>query len=339
MSDSNIVLTFDGEATAGHRLEAETVAASLIGVQKAVRMLASAEREGWTGSKKKYKPTRSIREHVLLKVSVPVEGSFVLPMTVADDDPGTGAIVAKYAAFLDWLAGAEPRPDIRGGVLDHLLIATQEWLPRREDLFVRPMVGGRQLRNLTVAALERARDLLADRPVREGKVIGRLTRAYLEEGEMRLRHPPTGRTFRMPLPDAVRGNLTLSRGQWVEVMGKFHADADGEPLDFVEVSYIGLPDLGPMLVSEFVADSKVIHISPPLELAVVLDAESHQLYVAQDKSIGLHAFSADRAALAREVADHLAFLWRAYGTAPVSVLAPDAIALQARLQARLTEVR
>lgn len=336
-ASKDIVLTFDGKATAGHRLDAETVAASLLGVQKAMRMLASAEREGWAGDKRKYRPTRAVREQVVVEVSPPGEGSFVLPMTLAGDVEGAGGLVDTFAAFLEWLGGGDVVPDLRSSVLEHLLRTTLEWLPTRDDLFVRPAVGGRELPRLDAASRERAGVLLAERPSHSLWIKGEIIRAYLEEGEVRLRHPPSGRTFRLQVPDEVRGSLSLARGQWVEVFGTFRCDVHGEPVEIQDAATVRMPDLSPLAVTDFEVGGARLIIDPPLALPVTLDRDSHQLFVVEERAVGLHAFAVLREDLLEEVVDQLAFLWRAYATAPPEALAPDAVALRERILLRIRE--
>lgn len=169
------------------------------------------------------------------------------------------------------------------------------------------------------------------------RLIGEVTRAYLEEGQVRLRHPPSRRTFRVDVPKEVRAKLSLDRGQWVEVIGRFRCDLRGDPVEVQSVVSLDLPDLSPMEVNAIPLGRVVLRPTRRIQLSVALDDDTHQLFVVEDRNIGLHAFAYDRADLLGEVENHLRFLWTNYAKAPNKELAPDAIDLAGRLRAAFEE--
>lgn len=339
-SQPDIEVAFEGTATENHELDADLVAASIVGVQKAVRMIASAQVEGWSGDRRRYRATKAMRETVVVKVAAPKPGSLVLPMSVTDATGEDNDLVGIFGSFFDWLAGDDDsRPELAGNVLDHLLRSALDWLPQRSDVSVRLRLRGVDHRVVNSTTRERAEDLLAQGTFAALRLIGEVTRAYLEEGQIRLKHPPTGRTFRVDVPKEVRTKLSLDRGQWVEVAGRFRCDHRGEPVEVQSIEDLRLPDLSPIELGEIPLDRSVLHPTRRIQLGVALDDDTHQLFVVEDPAIGLHAFAYDRTDLLTEIEDNLRFLWKNYARASNDELAPDAIDLAERLRTAFKERR
>jgi hypothetical protein len=336
----DIEVAFEGKATEGHELDADLVAATIVGVQKAVRMIASASTEGWSGDRSKYRPSKAVRESVVVKVAAPKAGSLVLPMRVLGPGQSQPELIDSFGSFFDWLAGDdERRPDLGGNVLDLMLRSAMDWLPSTSDVAIKLRLRGVDHLTVTSAARERAEVLLALGAIESRHLIGEVTRAYLEEGQVRLRHPPSRRTFRVDVPKDVRAKLSLDKGQWVEVVGRFRCDLRGDPVEVMSVDSLDLPDLSHWTLDEVALDGFTLRASPPRSLTVELDEDTHQLFVVQDASIGLRAFAYDRSDLAEEVREQLRFLWFNYARAESDRLAPDGQVLAAGLRAAFTEQR
>ncbi len=326
-SQPDIELVFEGEATDNHELDAELVAASILGVQKAVRMIASAQIEGWNGDKQRYRPSNPMRESIVVKVAAAKAGSLALPMSVVDSTGKGGDLAGQYGGFFDWLAGDdECQPDLPGNVLDHLLRSALEWIPQRADVRLRLRLRGVDHRSVNIATTERVEHLLAQTTFETLRLIAEVTRAYLDEGQVRVRHPPSQRTFRVDVPKEVRSQLSLDRGQWVAVTGKFRCNGQGEPVDIQSLEHLGLPDLSPITLGPIPIGAVTVYPRTPIHLNVTLDEATHQLYVVEEPNIGLQAFTYERADLATEIEDHIRFLWTTYASAPADQLAPDASA-------------
>jgi len=154
---------------------------------------------------------------------------------------------------------------------------------------------------------------------------------------VRLRHPPSRRTFRVDVPAHVRARLSLTPGQWLVVDGRFRCDRHGDPVDLEALDRVDLADLSPVQVVEVPRRPSPLRARQPLTLAVTLDDETHQLFVVREPRLGLHAFVHDRAQLVEEVEEQLCFLWTTYACADQAQLAGDARALQANLRAAFFE--
>mgnify|MGYP007132073381 CR=1 FL=1 len=302
-------------------------------------MIASAQRETWSGDRRKFRPTKAVRAEVVLQVSAPEPGSFVLPMDLAAEEQERSLVVDLFDQFVGWIRGEGDAPDdLASNVLEHLLRTTLEWLPSRDDLTTAFSIRGGAERAVDVNVRERVRELLESWTFEELAIRGEVVRAYIREAEVRLRYPPTGRTFRVPVSTSVKQKLTLQEGQWLEIQGRFRCSADGEPIDIEEVRRVDLPDLEALAVHDVPWRKGVLRPRTALELPVHLDEDTHQLFVGVLEDIGLRAFSFSRPGLKDEVAEQLAFLWATYVQVAEEELAPDALRVREGLLRRFVEV-
>lgn len=335
MPEPDIQLTFDGPAVERHQLEVDRVVEVLEVLQRSLRVLASAEQPGWAeGFRRKFAPSKAIAQRVVLRMGPPVAGSLTVPLYLG---PGNDGPLNGLHQLLSWSAAEGPEPEAPPKVLDYLLESIERVLPGGAELAWCLGVRGQRVLRLDHVTRERTRALREALEFERLDIKGKLVSASLEEGEVSVLHPPSGRRFRVPLSRKLRRDLTLDPDQWLVVRGEFWVLRDGSPRDLRHVERVELPDLRPLRLQSFTVGDRRIRFDEPLELTVSLDPETHQLYVATDEALHLHVFAYERDDLQAELIEQLVFLWTSYAEAPPSALTPEARQLRARLLARCTE--
>jgi hypothetical protein len=112
-------------------------------------------------------------------------------------------------------------------------------------------------------------------------------------------------------------------------------DRENNPKTAIEVPRIEPLDLSPLKIDRFTHGDNVFQIEPPLELKPILDDESKQLLVVEEKQLDLLVYASTREELEREVNSYLRLLCNEYANEVSEKLTPATQALQTNIRQRL----
>lgn len=334
MAESDLTLKFSGHAADQHQLDITSVVNTLQGVERSLMILAAVELTEWSGNFSKFRPSKKVTEAVSLKLSAPEASSFLLSFVLYSDV--SESLVEKYARTLAWVADESESPpnDISTSVRNFLLEDLQRWLPSIEGLTVEASGKGiKQQIRLTHKALDRARNLVTPSDLRDVSLICEVTRIYLKEGEIRVAHEPSGRSFRIGVSLEVSKNLHFAKGQLVSVSGSFLFKNDRPIAVYGDNYTVEAIDTSPIqVVSIDLPEGKQLTPVKTVTVDVHVDEECAQVLVGRNKDFDLLVMANSRSDLINEIAAELAFLWTAYASSPDEELDEDALKLAEALR-------
>jgi hypothetical protein len=347
-NDMQSELVVTGPDVGSGMVPAEVVVRLLSGMQQ-LALIFAASAEGRPVSQR-FKPTAELRQRYNLRCGVPSAGSYHLPIDLVDVSPQRQLI--KPSQVLDGMqnfiravqnddkeAAKHILPESR--YRERALRELRSFAPRPAEgwsasvgLKGSPAVSlnGRLGRNID----EWLKADLTEQAVMT--VTGELIRINFDEHKLFIRHPVTGRQIECTYIPEIEDDLIESRRGFIQVTGEFVLDADGEPLRLTSVTRIEAVDCSPLVFARIEHNGLVLKAKDPLELIPMLDEESQQLLLVTYEPLDLHAFASTRDDLAGEVAEHLAFAWKAYVKEDPSRLTPRAEELANALRERFEEV-
>lgn len=343
--DARARLRVTGPATEGHSVPADVLVRAIQGVQQAVWLLAAATEARTV--RRRFNPDQALRKRFALRIAVAEPGSYAIPMTLVDDRQqaslATGGESLLVVLGRLWKAIAESDlPSVRAAVSDegYFLRLLQEL--RR----ILPKAGERW--GVAFGAEGQAEVELGvrHRPVvehwlespseqRETSVIGDLLRIDFAAKRVWILYPPTSREIECTYREEVEDTIVDARRGLFQVTGQFVLDADGHPKQLTDVRSIDPVDLSPVELAEVEGDGLRLLLSPAVLITPELDPEEQQSFTATVDEFGFTLGGRTREALLQDFAEQMAFVWREYAETPEADLTADAIALRARLLARI----
>jgi hypothetical protein len=335
---------------------ADVLARALIGVQQTALLIAAAS-EGHKVHER-FRPSQRLRERATLLCELPTTGSYAVPMRLIDaqlrlsfgQDEPVGLMVALQRLLDAVKLGASdvarsllPDSAIRAKVLQEL----ERFLPQPGDPWA-----------IGFSSHGHPETILDDRAVRVVEewltaelapadttmtVTGELARVWFDEKKIVIIYKPTQRPINCFLRDEVvdallehRSVVARTGGIYkVQVTGKFTLDRNEHPKQLTDVYRVAPVDTSPMEFDKVRREGRTFTIAPPLKLALSLDEESEQFYVATEEDLDLNVYAPTREQVVEEVAAQLAFNWDQYAQEPPEKLAKGAQRLRDALLARV----
>jgi hypothetical protein len=310
-----------------HQVRADTLAASLSGLQRIAYILGAAQ-DGVEISER-FKPTRGLLEKYALRCGLGREGSYALPldagpeMTLFHDGESVTLVDAIHQIWEAIATNSEeilkrllPSPILRKRLAREAL----QILPRSGSPY---KIGFRSARRmepvvLTPRAIRTVKDWLqpAVPDDAEMTVTGKLQKIDFERKVVSILFKPTQRTIECIYLPEIEDTIVESRAAPIQVTGKFSLDEDGYPKQLTEVNRIEPIDLSSVIVTESpLSEHSILRALSPLELEVSLDDESGQYMVVEDSRLGINAFALNRELLMDELEEQLRMLWTEYAKA------------------------
>jgi hypothetical protein len=343
-----------------HEVPVDVLARALLGVQQtAVLIVAATSRQA---VRERFRPTERLRERAMLVCEVPTPGSFAVPLRLADGPftlpIGQGREIGLMEAIQRLLSSVQtganafawdlmPDSAIRMRTLREL----QRFLPQPGEPWA---IGFSSYQREETILDERALRVIDDWLARETApeaavmtVTGKLVGVFFDEKRILIDYKPTNKQINCFLRDDVVDAILEDRvaklrsgGSFqIQVTGQFVLDRNEHPKKLTDVYRVASVDTSPMVFERIYHQEHLYTLSPPLKLALSLDPESGQFYVASDDELDIHVYAQTREQLAEEVAAQIAFNWREYAQEAPEKLAKGALLLRQRLLARVRETR
>ncbi len=332
-----------------HQVRADTLAASLSGLQRIAYILGAAQ-DGIEVSER-FKPSRGLLEKYALRCGLARSGSYAIPLdagpelTLFHDGESVTLVDAIHQIWEAIATNSEehlkrllPSPILRKRLAREAL----QILPRSGSPY---RVGFRSARRsdavvLTPRAVRTVKDWLqpAVPDDAEMTVTGKLQRIDFDRKVVAILFKPTQRTIECIYLPEIEDTIVESRAAPIQVTGKFSLDEDGYPKQLTEVNRIEPIDLSPVILTESpLSDGSILRMATPLELDVSLDDESGQYMVVEDSRLGIHAFALNRELLMDELEDQIRMLWAEYAKAADNELDEESQARKRALLAAFEE--
>jgi len=344
MSIESTKISIIGSETENHQVSIETITQVLAGIQKTVYLLAAAKHK--QPLQKRFTPNREIKKTYTLTCGLSEEGSYVIPLSQAEQPP-----------LIDELPILNDLAVLFNAVAAGAVEQIQDLLPDsryyekvlREMVRYLPKPGGNW--GLSFQPAGQTSIILESKSVRvvEGwltqeerqdtvmTVTGELIRIDFDKNIVTLRYPPTNREMECSYVEAIEDNIIDSRRELIQVTGRFTLDTEGHPLRLVDVSRIEPVDLSPMTFSSIEQEGRILQLIPPLVVEPNLDEESQQLLVVSDAELDFHVYAQTRETLADDLTAELFLLWDEYAQAGDNELTDVALQLKRKLLIRMQE--
>ena len=168
-------------------------------------------------------------------------------------------------------------------------------------------------------------------------VTGELKNINFFERKITLIYPPTSKELECFYDEALEDLLYERRRDLIQVTGRVVLGEHGEPKQIIDVTDIRDIDLTPFELAHVEHGPLHLDARTPLALEPTLD-DSKQLLCVEHADLGLCAFAQTREALANELAEQMAMLWREYAQANDTELDAPAQQLKQALLDRFVEV-
>lgn len=341
VEENKASLSIEGLETAKHRISSEILSRIIEGFQRVAWILGAAS-EGQVYDKRCRFPSE-FKERHKIEWGLSVAGSYVLPLYQAESIQEGQTVqhvdLSKIYGIFSAISSQrfedlkQILPDSR--LREKLLETLKYFLPRSwENWQIKYVFQDRPPASLDQKSYSIVKtwysESLSSRKLDEVLTIkGDLLRIDFEAHKVLVRYPPTHRPIECYYLPEIEDSILESRKELIEVTGRFVLDNEGHPERLSEVSVIQPVDLSEMILSKFEqADQQLIVLNKPLTLKPFLDEETSQLYVLEDKLIGIHVSASTREELMESLTDQIFFLWDTYGRDDV---APDNLTTKANI--------
>jgi hypothetical protein len=336
-----------------HTVPAEVLIHVLQHLQQSVFLIAM-DNEGVSISQRA-RPTADIRKTYTLRCSVPISGSYALPMVLGDPTGNMFAsekitsVAETLESSLDAVASGATAEfnklfrstDCRNKVAEAIKALLpkpgEQWkvgFSRAVLTIPRPEI------ILSAAIHKRIQELI--RPI-ESEVVPQTVNGYLHamdfaKHSITIQHPETQKQLECYYDESLEIALVENRRELVQVTGTVVLDVEGGIKEIIAVESIEAVDM-----SDFVIDS-IPYLNGMLKSKVSLVFtptlnDSKQLLCIENGDLGIDVFASTREQLFEELQEQIGALWLEYALEVDEKLTPSALELKRHLFAAFAEVK
>ena len=342
--NSEAFVSVEGVATEHHKISSEILIKVIGGFQK-IAWIVGAVSEGQTCDKR-FRPSTDLKDRYQIDWGVPFKGSYGLPIYFEKSE-STSNLQKIFDIFnavssqnLDSLKKLVPDSRLR----DKLLETFKDFLPRSwENWQIKYAIPSQIPAYLDATSYNIVKSWsIESRSAKQNEILtikGDLLSIDFEANKIIVRYPPTHRPIEcIYLPEIEDSILENRKGQ-IEVTGKFILDDEGHLTRLTEVSRVQPVDFSVMMLNKLQIGERELFFTPPLLLTPVLDEETSQFYVIENKELRITLVEQTREDLMVALSDQILFLWNTYACDEVELnaLTNDAQDLREKLRARIKE--
>ncbi|MGK5082982.1 hypothetical protein WDW37_06725 [Bdellovibrionota bacterium FG-1] len=336
---SSASIRLDGGMVSGNAVPAVVLAQTITGLQQLVFLMGADSEEIDVNERLKF--SNQHRDEFTLMCEPPSAGSFVQNLHLKNEkvqgvfNGVMGLMTATTTDDQDSAKALIKNPIIRRRAFQAMAAV----MPKEDDgvtlEFVHAgrsiSVSGKEQKTLTkwiqAASTESAATTMT--------VKGVLVAANFQEQRVVIKYRPNNREIKCKYLPEIEDRLLDARkvsSGLIEVTGEFTLDEKGFPQKLNNVFRIEPVNLSPIRLPQLKWKNRVFEFAQPMEFTPSLDAETQQLYVIEDASLGLNVFSETREGLVQELSEQVAMLWDEYADEEDENLADDALAVAKKLR-------
>lgn len=334
MSEASAILHIHTSDDSLHEITADLLCQLVQSLQQMTYLTAAAK--AGMGTRRHIFGTSGFTDEYQLVCELPKKGSYVLPFKIRNVvNPSLDQSAAIFSDLMIALAGVEAG-DISKTVLVNLstenrarfasalskMTAKQEksWYVSIDMEGALSIEGVPQVfefsKNLANQA-ERVLKISEEIPEEVMSVIGELISVNFESNTLSIRHNGTHKEISCSYRPEVVDQILQNKSGSVQVTGKFTLDNDGNPKSLSDVSSIVPVDLSQIIIPSFTVGNSVIHSVANADVAIIptLDENLKQMFVAENKELGIEVFAVTRDQLIDEIIEQLVVNWLEYAKA------------------------
>lgn len=342
--NSEAFVSVEGVATEHHKISSDILIKVVGGFQK-IALIVRAVSEGQTYDKR-FRPSTELKDRCQIDWGVPFKGSYGLPVSYEKSESTCDLqkifdiFIAVSSQNLDFLKKLVTDSRLR----DKLFEVFKDFLPRPwENWQIKYAIPSQNPAFLDSTSYSVVKSWsIESRSTKQNEILtikGDLLSIDFEANKIIVRYPPTHRPIEcIYLPEIEDSILENRKGQ-IEVTGKFILDDEGHPTRLTEVSRVQPVDFSVMMLNKLQIGERELFFTPSLLLTPILDEETNQFYIVENKDLGITLIEQTREDLMVALSDQISFLWVTYGCDEVELntLTKDAQDLREKLRARIKE--
>jgi C4-type Zn-finger protein len=338
-TEASASIRLEGGAISGNAIPATVLAQTITGLQQLVFLMGADSEEIDINERLKF--SNQHRDEFTLMCEPPSAGSFVQNLRLKNEKVQSvfkdviGLMAATAADNHEDAKKLIKNPIIRRRAFQQMATV----MPKEDDgvsvAFFHAgrsaAISGKDQKTLTkwiqAASTESAATTMT--------VKGVLVAADFENRRVKIKYRPTNKEISCKYLPEIEDRLLDARkvsSGLIEVTGEFTLDNKGFPLKLTNVFRIEPVSLGSIKLPELRWKNRTFKFNQPMEFTPSLDAETQQLYVIEDASLGVNVFSETREGLLQELSEQIAMLWDEYADEKDENLAEDALAVAKKLR-------
>lgn len=342
---SEAFIVVEGVVTERHTISSEILIKVVGGFQK-IAFIVGAVSEGQTCDKR-FRPTTDLKDRCQVDWGVPFKGSYGLPVSYEKGESTSDLqkifdiFIAVSSQNYDSLKKLVPDSRLR----DKLFETFKNFLPRPwENWQIKYAIPSHNPAYLDSTSYNVVKSWsIESRSTKQNEILtikGDLLSIDFEANKIIVRYPPTHRPIECIYLSEIEDSILENRKGQIEVTGKFILDDEGHPTRLTEVSRVQPVDFSAMVLNKLQVGERELFFNPPLLLTPVLDEDTCQLYVVENKELGITLVEQTREDLMMALSDQISFLWDTYGSDEVefNTLTKDAQVLREKLRKRIKEI-
>lgn len=343
------IFDFEGEE---HSVSADVLINVLKHLQQSVFLIAMDNEESTISERAR--PNAEIRKKYSLRCSIPVSGSYALPMVLGDP---AGDLFAQGKIFEVAQKLESSLEAIASGITDDLnkifhsnycrnrfAESIKNLLPKPGQNwkvgFSRPATQPRPEIVLSATIHKHIHEMI--RPV-VSEVVPQTVNGFLHAMDFKKKsitilHPETQKQLNCFYDESLEIELVESRRELIQVTGTVVKGINDEIKEIVDVESIEAVDLSDFILESIPFKDKILTLKTPLILTPTLN-DTKQLLCIENANLGIDVFAYTREKLLEELQEQLAALWIEYALEDESKLTISARELKKNLLAAFDEVK